>query len=248
MDATKFYRCVVIDDEDHAIELLTDYIKATPSLHLEKSFQDPIAALMDDAPEIPYDFIFLDIDMPRLTGLELAKSLRSRTRFLVFTTAHQRYALEAFDVRADHFLLKPISMNKFAVTVNLLLKSTKESSSDPVSPIDNSFFIKGDQKNKLIRIQPHEIISIEGLKNYVLIHTLTQKHIAYLTMKEVEDALGPTKGFVRVHKSFIIANQYIERVEGRIIQLKNNLEVPIGETYKQNFHDYIAGKTLRTGR
>ncbi|WP_276499410.1 LytR/AlgR family response regulator transcription factor [Pontibacter litorisediminis] len=248
MDTNRNYRCVVIDDEDHAIELLADYIAATPRLQLEKTFQDPVAALMDSAPEVPYDFIFLDIDMPRLTGLELAKSLRSRTRFLVFTTAHQKYALEAYDVRADHFLLKPISMNKFALTVDLLLKSTGESNPDPVYPDDDSFFIKSDQKNKLIRIQLHEIVCIEGLKNYVLIHTLTQKHIAYLTLKEMEDALCPTGRFLRVHKSFIVANQHIERVEGRTIHLKNNLDIPIGETYKPDFYSYIGGKILRTGR
>jgi two-component system, LytTR family, response regulator len=247
MNQTKTYRCVVIDDESHAIELLSDYIEAMPQLQLAKTFSDPIAALMDSNTGETYDFIFMDIDMPKLSGIELAKSLRSRTTFLIFTTAHPKYAVEAFDVRADHYLLKPIGMNKFAMTVDLLLKG-RESSMAPTSSPDDTFFIKSDQKNKMIRICPEDIIAIEGLKNYVLINTTSHKHIAYLTMKEMEEALQPTGGFIRVHKSFIVAKKFIERVEGRSIRLKNNLEAPIGETYRQDFQDYILKKALLSNR
>lgn len=246
MDAAKTYRCLVVDDERHAIELLSDYIHSTPRLQLVKTYQDSVDALLDRSPTETYDFAFLDIDMPRLSGLELARSLRPFTTFLVFTTAHPKYALEAFDVRADHFLLKPISMSKFAVAVDLLLKS-RDITPNP-SPADNTFYIKSDQKNKLIKIHLHEIISIEGLKNYVLIHTSAQRHIAYLTMKEIENALSHTNGFIRVHKSFIISKHHIERVENRSVLLKQNIEVPIGDTYRQAFFEYITGKVIVSGR
>lgn len=249
MDSTRSYRCMVIDDESHALELLTDYIKAIPRLQLVKTFQNPIAALMETRQDDRYDFIFVDIDMPHLSGMELARSLRPFTNFLVFTTAHPKYAVEAFDIRADHYLLKPISMNKFAVTVDLLLKSKENSAiTGPAPSPDHTFFIKSDQKNKLIKICPQDIIAIEGLKNYILINTLTQRHIAYLTMKEIEEALQRTGGFIRVHKSFIIAKKFIERVEGRTIKLPKNLEVPIGDTYKQDFFDYISGKAILSSR
>jgi two-component system, LytTR family, response regulator len=247
MNQTKTYRCMVIDDESHAIELLSDYIQAMPQLQLAKTFSDPIAALMDSNGGETYDFIFMDIDMPKLSGIELAKSLRLQTSFLIFTTAHPKYAVEAFDVRADHFLLKPIGMNKFAMTIDLLLKG-KESTTVQASSTDHTFFIKSDQKNKMIKICPEDIICIEGLKNYVVINTTCQKHIAYLTMKEIEEALHPTGGFIRVHKSYIVAKKYIERVEGRAIRLKNNLEAPIGETYRQDFQDYILKKALLSNR
>lgn len=247
MNQIKNYRCIVIDDEQHAIELLSDYIEAMPRLQLVKSYSNPIAALMDTNAGETYDFIFMDIDMPQLSGIELAMSLRSRTTFLVFTTAHPKYAVEAFEVRADHYLLKPIGMNKFAMTIDLLLKG-KEESAAPVFSTDQTFFIKSDQKNKMIKVCPDEIIAIEGLKNYVLINTTTQKHIAYLTMKEMEDALQPTGGFFRVHKSFIVAKKFIERVEGRTIRLKNNLEVPIGETYRRDFQNYISKKAILSNR
>ena len=90
MNQSKPYRCIVIDDEQHAIEVLSDYIAATPRLHLVKTYEDPVAALMADEEGSMYDFVFLDIDMPKLSGLDLAKSLRSRTKVLIFTTAHSR--------------------------------------------------------------------------------------------------------------------------------------------------------------
>ncbi|MBX0335324.1 response regulator [Pontibacter sp. HSC-14F20] len=145
---TQTYRCMVIDDESHAIELLSDYIQAIPRLQLTKTYQDPVAALMESQGEENYDFIFMDIDMPRLSGMELAKSLRSLTAFLVFTTAHSKYAVEAFEVRADHFLLKPIGMNKFAMTIDMLLKRREEPARPPIRQ-DTSFFIKSDQKKQV---------------------------------------------------------------------------------------------------
>jgi DNA-binding LytR/AlgR family response regulator len=247
MDAAKKYKCMIVDDERHAIELLSDYIQAVPQLELVNTFQDPVAALMAGNSSETYDFIFLDIDMPRLSGLELARSLRSKTTFLVFTTAHPKYAIEAFDVRADHFLLKPIGLNKFALSIDQLLKSREKVPAAPACP-DSTFFIKSDQKYKLIRICFDDIIAVEGMKNYVLIFTRDTKHIAYLTMKEMEDALSPTNNFARVHKSFIVAKQHIEAVNGRIIKMKGGLEIPIGDTYRQGFYEYVTGKALISSR
>lgn len=238
---------MVIDDESHALELLSDYIQAIPQLQLIKTYQCPLTALMESQNGESFDFIFMDIDMPQLSGIELAKSFRPLTTFLVFTTAHTRYAVDAFEVRADHYLLKPIAMNKFVLTVDLLLKSRQEAKTIPAMQ-DSSFYIRSDQKNKLIKICPEEILLIEGLKNYVLITTLHHKHIAYLTMKEVEMALNASSDFIRVHKSFIVSKKFIERVEGRNIRLVNNQEVPIGDTYRQEFNDYINGKVFLSGR
>ncbi|WP_439879699.1 LytR/AlgR family response regulator transcription factor [Pontibacter sp. MBLB2868] len=247
MNSKLNYRCMIVDDESHAIELLSDYIQSMPQLQLVKTFQDPIAALMDSNTGESYDFIFLDVDMPRLTGIELAKALRAKTRFLVFTTAHLKYAVEAFDVQADHFLLKPIGLNKFALAIDQLLKRSESASLPPACP-DSTFFIKSDNKNKLIRICFDDIIAVEGLKNYVKIYTSTQQHVAYLTMKETEDALCETNRFLRIHRSFIVAIKQIEAVNGRMIQLKNGLDVPVGDSYKKAFFDYVSGKSLVSSR
>lgn len=243
MDSLKKYRCVIIDDESHAIELLTDYIAAIPQLQLVKAYEDPVSALMDGISGDQYDFIFLDIDMPRLSGLELARTLRPKSSFLVFTTAHPNYAVEAFDVRADHFLLKPFGLNKFVVAINQLLRSREDAPLPNTCP-DSTFFIKSDQRNKLIRICFDDIIAVESMKNYVILYTASQKHIAYLTMKEIEEALQPSERFLRVHRSFIVAKSHIAAVNGRNIQLTTQLDVPIGDSYKKSFFDYITHKSL----
>jgi len=243
------YKGMLIDDESHAIELLSDYIEAVPQLQLVKTYQDPVAALMESNDEESYDFIFLDIDMPRLSGIELAKSLRAKTTFLVFTTAHPKYAVDAFDVQADHFLLKPIGMNKFVMAIDQLIKGRETAPATAAAPgPDSSFFIKSDQKNKLIRICFDDIIAVEGMKNYVMLYTSTQKHMAYLTMRETEEALTPSANFLLVHKSFIVAKDQIQVVEGRIIRLKQGLVVPVGTTYIEAFQAYISGKSLISGR
>lgn len=248
MDVLKRYRCLVIDDEEHAIELLSDFIRAIPQLQLIKSFQDPIAALMETAADEPYDFIFMDIDMPRLSGIELAQSLRDRTKLLVFTTAHPRYAVDAFEVRADHFLLKPIGLNKFAVVIRQLLEGISLLPQEEEDTADKAFFIKSEQKSKFIKVLPHDIIAIEGLKNYIIIFTKSEKHIAYLTMKEAENALNRSGRFIRVHKSFIVAKHYIEAVNGRMIRMHTGIEVPVGETYRQTFLDYVTSKAIVSSR
>jgi two-component system, LytTR family, response regulator len=243
------YQCLVIDDESHALELLTDYIQSVPSLQLVKTFQDPIAALMEIMPGNPYDFIFLDIDMPGLSGLELARSLRTKTRFLIFTTAHSKYTLEAFDVEADHYLLKPIALSKFATVVARLLQEAVKAKQPLIANQDDkAFFVKGEQKNKFIKIHPDNILAVEGLKNYVVLHTHSHKHVVYLTMKELEEALSASNGFRRVHKSFIVATSHVTQVEGNTITLTNNMQVPIGNSYRQAFYDYIASKAYISGR
>jgi two-component system, LytTR family, response regulator len=247
MSSTDQYKCLVVDDERHAIELLSDYIAAIPQLYLEQVFQDPVAALMACNKGERYDFIFMDIDMPRLSGIELAQSLRPVTKFLVFTTAHQKYALDAFGAQADQYLLKPISLSKFALTIDQLLKS-RESIVQSATADEQTFFIKSDQKGKFLQLSFGDVIAVEGLKNYVLFYTPGTKHIAYLTMKEAESALCQTDKFIRVHRSYIVAKKQIASINGRTIQLKNGLDVPIGESYWQPFNDFLSGSLLSSNR
>src|SRR5690606_23220908 len=133
------------------------------------------------------DIIFMDIDMPRLSALELAKEIRNKTRLLVIISAHHKYALDAFDVQADQYLLKPISQKKFIISINKLLDiDNKVLTKDKKKDTDDSFFIKSEQNGKLIKLSSDSIICIEGLKNYVMIYSMGEKHIAYFTLKEVE--------------------------------------------------------------
>jgi two-component system LytT family response regulator len=238
--------CVVIDDEKHAVELLADYIDSMPNLNLLKYFTDPLKALMEITVEDNIDIIFMDVDMPGITGLDLSVAIRYKTRFLIFTSAHAKYAIDAFGVRANEYLLKPISMSKFALMINQLLKADMELKRE--SKHDDFFFIKTDQVQKYVRINLKDLVAIEGLNNYVKIHTVSGMHIAYLTMKELEVKLDGNSSFIRVQRSFIISMDYINKVEGAFITLNNKLEVPLGTTYKKDFFTFLDRKTLRSNR
>lgn len=238
--------CVIIDDEKHAVDLLADYIEAMPNLNLVKSFTDPLKALMDITMEDNIDIIFMDVDMPGMTGLDLSMAIRYKTRYLVFTTAHSKYAIDAFGVQANEYLLKPISMSKFALMINRLIKS--ELNTRKETPAEDFFFVKTDQIQKYVKINLKELVAIEGLNNYVKIHTVGGMYIAYLTMKELEMRLENNPSFTRVQRSFIISMDYINKVEGAFITLNHKLEVPLGTTYRKQFFSFLEKKTLKSTR
>lgn len=237
-------KCVIIDDEQHAIELLTDYISELPSLSIYKTFNNPILALDTIRKEDDIDIIWLDIDMPGLSGLELAKSLRHKTKKLVFTTAHTQYAVDAFEVRADNYLLKPIKLSKFLAVVNELTESFETIQVNP----SKFFYIKGDEKGKFIRVALEDIILVEGLKNYIVIYTKEDKFTTYLTMIEVENALVEDGRFMRIHKSFIINIDEIQKITGNTVHMSNEVEITLGISYKDKFSEYLNENTLKSGR
>jgi len=243
-------KCVIIDDEQHAIDLLTDYVAELPSLSLYKTFRSPLLALDNISAEDDIDIVFLDINMPGISGIELARSLRNKTKKLIFITAHSQYALDAFDVRADHYLLKPIRLNKFADMVaeiaSSLVVSKPAAAAETALPAD-FFFIKGDEKSK-IRINIGDIVLVEGLKNYITIYTKNEKFTTYLTMTEVEQALEADGRFMRVHKSFIIKMEEIRKITGNTIYLNNEKEIILGGSYKDMFNAYLSEYSLKTGR
>jgi len=237
-------KCIIIDDEQHAIDLLSDYISELPSLYLYKSYTNPILALDEIKVEDEIDIIWLDIDMPSMSGLELAKALRQKTRKLVFTTAHTQYAVEAFEVRADHYLLKPIKLSRFVgLVIEIVEKLQKE-----ITTKSDFFYIKGDEKGKLIRVDLNDIIMVEGLKNYIVIYTKNEKLTTYLTMIEAEQALLEDGRFMRIHKSFIINIDEIKKITGNTVYLTNDVEIVLGVSYKDKFNEYINDNTLKTGR
>lgn len=238
--------CVIVDDEKHAVELLADYISAMPNLHLVKYFTNPLQALMEIKPEDSIDIVFMDMDMPGISGIDLAVAIRDKTKYLVVTTGHSKYAYEAFGVQANEYLLKPISMSKFAVMIKRLLNA--EAPAKTVANSDDFFFIKTDQVQKYTKINIRDIIMIEGLNNYVKIHTILETHVAYLTMKEMESKLQGNENFVRVQRSFIVSMNYINKVEGYTIILNNKMEVPLGTTYKKQFLMFLGEKTMKSSR
>ena len=238
--------CVIIDDEKHAVDLLADYIEAMPNLQLLKYFTDPLKALMDITLEDNIDILFMDVDMPGMTGIDLSLGIRYKIKYLVFTTAHSKYAIDAFGVQANEYLLKPISMSKFALMINRLVKSEMNLKNE--AKREEYFFIKTDQVQKYVKINVKDLVAIEGLNNYVKIHTVNAIYIAYLTMKELETKLEGNNSFIRVQRSFIVSMDFINKVEGATITLNNKLDVPLGTTYRKQFLTFLEKKTLRSNR
>lgn len=245
MDGNKL-NCVIIDDEKHAVDLLADYVETMPNLHLLKWFTDPLVALVDITLEDNIDVIFMDVDMPGMTGLDLSMAIRSKTKYLVFTTAHSKYAIDAFGVQANEYLLKPISISKFALMINRLLQLEMDVKRE--TKHEEYFFIKTEQAQKYVRINLKDLVAVEGLNNYVKIHTVNTTYIVYLTMKELETKLEGNNSFIRVQRSFIISMDFINKVEGAIITLNNKLEVPLGTTFRKEFLTFLEKKTVRSHR
>jgi two-component system, LytTR family, response regulator len=223
-------KCIIIDDEDHAIELLSLYIKKTPDLKLVYATTDPLEGLNYIHKSEP-DLIFLDIHMDELPGTKLVKMLKNKSK-VIFTTAHSDYALEAFEDGVLDYLMKPISLERFLKAVQKATEQAKE-----VNEV-NSFFIKGDSKGKRIRLKFEDIEHVEGMKNYVGFHTKAGKmHLGINTFSEVTKTLEEPL-FVRIHNSHLIAFDSIHSIEGNEVLLntqKGIKRLPIGLSFKEHF-------------
>ena len=221
--------CIIIDDEPLARKGLKEYVQDVDFLQCEGEFENPLKA-MDTLMKQKIDLIFLDIQMPKITGLEFIKTL-SHPPLVIFTTAYPHYAVEGFELNAVDYLLKPFSFERFWKAV-IKAKNQAEASRQLLageSKLEQGhFFIKSD--SKLIKIKYEDILFVEALQNYVTIHTKDKKHIAYLTFKSVEENL-PQDQFLKIHKSFIVAISKIESIEGNEIRIGSH-SLPISRTSK----------------
>lgn len=237
--------CLVVDDEQHAIDILVHYIGQTPFLHLSASTTNPIEALQI-VNEQPIELIFLDIQMPELSGIDLIKAIQGRAN-VILTTAYSEFALESYELDVVDYLLKPIRFPRFLQAVQKAAKEGAEQGREPVQEDfeDDYIFVKTESKGKLLKINLCEIDYIEGMKNYVAIHCGEKKTLVYTSMKELEERL-PQKGFLRVHKSFIIPIAKITGIEGNLLRLKDvRSEILIGENYKADLMEIIRNKMIQ---
>ena len=232
--------CIVVDDEQHAIDILVHYIKQTPHLNAVACTTNPIEALQLVASQ-DIDLIFLDIHMPELSGIDFIKALNGKSK-VILTTAYSEFALEGYELDVVDYLLKPIRLPRFLAAVQKVAKSLKEKEIEDIE--DDYIFVKTESKGKLLKINLADIDYIEGMKNYVAIHSGGSKIMVYTAMKEIEDRL-PAKHFMRVHKSFIIRIDRITGIEGNRVLLKNiNSDIMIGENYKGELMEKVKGKLL----
>ena len=231
-------KCIVIDDQQYAVDAMVRYINDMPNMVVSKTFTKPLLALDSISTTDDVDFIFLDIEMPGISGLELAKILREKTRFLVFTTSHDRHALSAFQLQASQYLLKPISFSKFALTINALLQNAANGLVPHHKKKTQFHFVKAEFKNTYHYIDPVEILYIQAAKNYVVITTNQEQFITHVGLSNIENSL-PKTDFIRISKSYIIAKSAIKKIEGNMVRLRNTESLQIGRTYKPSFVNFM---------
>ena len=231
-------KCLIVDDEPLAREGIAEYVKQLDFLELSGVCDSAVSAIKF-LKEIQVDLIFLDIQMPVLTGLDFVKTFTNLPK-IIFTTAHANYALQGFELNVVDYLLKPISFERFLKAVNKVA-DTQKISETAKEETDNFIFVKTDKK--FIKINFDDIYFIEGVKDYVKIHTTTEKHLVLINIKNILLNLSETK-FIRVHKSFIVPINKITTIEGNIIKIAGN-EIPIGKEYKEQVDDFIRKKLLK---
>ncbi|MBC6491704.1 LytR/AlgR family response regulator transcription factor [Flavihumibacter stibioxidans] len=235
--------CYIVDDEYHAITVLVEYIQKTPGLKLASYRENPLEAFQEFQENGFPDVVFLDIDMPQLSGLDLA-GLIGNNSLIIFTTAFDHYAMNAFDKNARDYLLKPISYERFLLSVQRIFSHIK--TKQPSEGDQDFFFIQTDSKGKLIKVKFDDIYYIAGLKNYVTVFTNQGNHITYVTLKKMEDQLP--SNFLRIHKSYIVNINKVKSVEGNEIRLADGkFRIVMGATYKKTFFNMIQYKTIKSG-
>jgi DNA-binding LytR/AlgR family response regulator len=234
------YNCIAIDDEFSSIEILTDYVDLHPQLNLLETFNNPLVALEKiKALKHSVDIIFMDIDMPDMSGLKLAELIRHKTKKLVFVTAHSGYAINSYEMDADGFLLKLISSEKFNKMISKLIAEPLHSIN---STLNNYIILKCiEHSNQTKKISTNDIIAIEAQDKMIRIYTKERILYCNNTIAEIANMPEMTKSFSRIHRSFIIAQDKIKTLERSCVVMDNNLKINIGVTYA-NFYDKMIKK------
>ncbi|QXP61950.1 response regulator transcription factor [Olleya sp. HaHaR_3_96] len=235
--------CVIVDDEPMALNLVESYVNKTPFLQLKQKCSSAIEA-MEFIKEQPVDLLFLDIQMPDLTGIEFSKMLPKETR-VVFTTAFDQYALEGFKVEALDYLLKPFDYAEFLAAANKanhyfsLLKGKPQ---NEVSEAKEFLFVKSEYKQ--LRIKLSDVLYFEGLKDYIKIWLKDNPKpiLTLMSLKSLQEELPETQ-FLRVHRSFIVSLKNIEVIERSQIII-NDQRITVSEQYKPAFLEFVNNNSL----
>ncbi len=225
-------RCLIVDDEPLAVKLLKDYVGKVPDLELVMAGSDVFTALQL-AQQGDVDLVFLDIQMPELTGIQFMKILNGRAK-VVLTTAYEEYALQAFDHDVVDYLLKPFSPERFLIAVNKAkdrLQATAPVTAPSVPASADHIFVKSEYR--IIRIDLKDIYYFESLRDYVAIHHSGGKTLTLQSLRSFEEELD-SQLFLRIHKSYIIAVNKIDAIERKRVIIQGQY-LPVGETYLEAF-------------
>jgi two-component system, LytTR family, response regulator len=242
-------RCFIVDDEPPAINLLTQYINETPFLELIGSTTVPTETLFSNKAE-EIDILFLDIQMPKITGFELIEILKPKCS-VIMTTAFTEYALSGYEYQISDYLVKPIRYERFLKAVTKVFNNfpkieiKNEENIKSIEAEQEFIFVKTEHRGKFKKIEYNDIRYVEGLQNYIGIHLKSQEKpvITYIRIGEIMEKL-PTTKFIRVHKSYIVALDEIESLDGNEIFLKKMPRIPAGGIYKEELLEKFRDSIL----
>ena len=231
--------CLIVEDEPLARKLMTDYVRKISYLNLVDACSSPLAA-MEILRQQSIDLLFLDIQMPEITGISLLKALQKKP-MVILTTAYSEYALEGYELDVVDYLLKPITFERFLRAVEKASQRRMAPAQQvverivAVDPSQPFVFVKDG--TKMVKVRWEDILYVEGLKDYVTIHTKQQKVVTLQRLKALEEQL-PSDKFIRIHNSFIVAVDAIEVIHKGEVQIGSAL-IPISDTYRKSFKDFI---------
>ncbi|MDP2722881.1 MAG: LytTR family DNA-binding domain-containing protein [Bacteroidales bacterium] len=230
-------KCIIVEDEIPALKLLADYASRIPDIELVGTYQDAMSVLgIVNSEHI--DLMFLDIQMPLLTGIDLLKTMNSRP-MVVITTAYAEYAVEGYHMDVIDYLLKPIPFERFLQAVNKALRNYNnlhlQRQNGQINLERNYFFVKEDYK--LTKVLFDDILFIEGMSEYVRIHTTTRKIVTLESLKNLELKL-PSDMFIRIHKSYIVAVNRVTAIVGNSVEIKGSL-LTVGKSYRNHVMSFL---------
>lgn len=233
-------RCLIIDDEPLARDLMRSHIEKLENFEICAECGDAMKALRE-LHNHKIDLMFMDIQMPQITGIEFLKTLKNPPKVII-TTAYREYALDGFELDVVDYLLKPITFERFLKSINKFYQSTQEDlpHSHPLKPVNNNSeeaFIYVKENKKVVKLHLSEILYVEGLSEYVQIYTTDKKIITKTSMTNMSDKL-PDNSFMRIHKSFIVSLSKIEAFTSSSIEVPGK-ELPIGRSYKNSVLDVL---------
>lgn len=231
-------RCLIVDDEPLALDILENYIQRVPHLQLVQRCKHALEAY-DFLQRESVDLIFLDIHMPELTGIDFVKSLANRP-LVIFTTAYSNYAMEGFNLDVLDYLLKPIAFDRFLKAVDKASRMMGNESDTAPEGGEDFLFFKAD--GKLVKVRFDEVLFVEGMKDYVQIQMMDQRLIVHQTMKNMVRVL-PADRFLRIHKSFLVAVDKIESLDGNLLEVGRH-KLPVGANHREELLAHIQRHNL----
>ncbi len=221
--------CIIVDDEEMSRAALSHLVQQVDFLNLLKVCSGPLEA-MEVLKKEKVDLVFLDIEMPDMSGMDMLRTLEDRPQ-VILTTSHKEYALDAFEYNVVDFLVKPLALPRFLKAVNKAKELFDNSRSEVATAGKDYFFIKNN--SVMTKVMIRDILWIEALGDYITINTASKKYVLHLTLKAIGERL-PADKFVRVHRSYIVTVDNISAVEDTTIYI-NETPIPVGALYRENF-------------